>query len=167
MSEASPTLAAGERWALSGLVFFLAAYLAAPSLLEAWGDDRYSVGAVAAFLIWFLMVCKLALPFRAGWGGTSLIWVVSAVFFCAVGSMSSLRVLYHAALVVAVLDLSKLGFRVSFLAAVCALSWLPSSGWLISRFHAGGLLGWERPVLAGLGWMFLILVKRRISFSPP
>ena len=104
---------------------------------------------------------------RAGWGGTSLIWVVSAVFFCAVGSMSSLRVLYHAALVVAVLDLSKLGFRVSFLAAVCALSWLPSSGWLISRFHAGGLLGWERPVVAGLGWMFLILVKRRISFSLP
>jgi hypothetical protein len=167
MSASTSPLASWEKWLLSAVIFGVAAYLALPSLLEAWLHDPYSHGAAIAFGIWLLLIVSLAPPLRSTLATPTLFWLLCAVVLCAVGSMSSLRVLYHAALLLALLDLSRINFRMGMLATLCTLSWLPSSGWLISRFHAGGLVGWERPLAAGLACSLLIFAKRRISFHSP
>lgn len=161
MMDRTTTLAPHERWLLSGVILVLTAYLALPSLVDAWAHDLYSRGGAAAFAIWIIALIVSWFPLCQKAEGPSIFWSVCAALLCAMGSMSSLRVLYHAALVLALVNRSKFAVKPAMLAALCALTWLPSAGWIISRFHAGGLVGWERPIMASLAGIVLFLAHRR------
>lgn len=164
MMDRATTFAPHERRLLSMAVLVLSAYLALPSLVDAWRHDLYSRGGAAAFAVWITALIASWFPLRRKAGVASTIWPVCAALLCALGSMSSLRVLYHAALVVALVSCPRLAVRPGMLAALGALAWLPSAGWIISRFQAGGLAGWERPMMAGMFCILLFIAHRRSTF---
>ncbi len=134
----------------------LNAVLALPSLWSAWWHDLYAAGGFSAFLIWISSIVIASYRLRhLGWSRNTF-WIVFSALLCIVGSMTSLRVCHHLALACALC-----GFITStkqvWLLAVAALSWLPASGWLISRFSVGGIAGWERPILSTIASMVLLV----------
>ncbi len=135
----------------------LSAFLALPSLRDAWRDDPYSNGGFAAFLVWLasLGVASFLLRHRGGQGSTS--WIVISALLCAAGSIASLRVCHHLALASALCGLA-VQARYGWLPAVAALSWLPASGWLVSRFSTGGTAGWERPAASAAAAIVLLIL---------
>lgn len=140
--------------------FFLAglsAFLALPSLRDAWRDDPYSKGGFPAFLVWLasLGIASFLMRHRRGQGGTS--WIVITASLCAAGSIASLRVCHHLALASALCGLA-VQARYGWLPAVAALSWLPASGWIVSRFSEGGISGWERPTASAAAAIVLLIV---------
>ncbi len=127
----------------------LTAVLALPSLWDAWQNDLYAYGGFIAFLVWLS-----SLGMASFWRchvrrDRSTFWIILAALLCMAGSMTSLRVCHHLALACALSGLARPP-RQGWLAAAAALSWLPASGWLISRVSVGGLAGWERPTLAAM-----------------
>ena len=125
----------------------LSAVLALPSLWDAWQNDRYATGGLIAFLIWLSSLVIASYWLRRVRGDRSTFWIILAALLCMAGSMTSLRVCHHLALACALSGLA-VTTKHGWLAAAVALSWLPASGWLISRVFVGGLAGWERPTLA-------------------
>jgi hypothetical protein len=136
------TMNEGREGLLSGIFLsVLSAVLALESLWNAWWHDPYSAGGFLAFLIW-LSLLGIA-SYRLGGQGNTFCVVLSALL-CIVGSITSLRVCHHLAFACALCGLA-VPIKYGWLAAVAALSWLPATGWFVSRFFAGGLAGWERP----------------------
>ena len=135
----------------------LGTVLALPSLRDAWRDDPYSNGGFPAFLIWLasLGIASFLMRHRGGQGGTS--WIVISALLCAAGSITSLRVCHHLSLAAALCCLA-VQARYGWLPAVAALSWLPASGWLVSRFSEGGTSGWERPSASAAAAIVLLIL---------
>ncbi|MGD7652025.1 MAG: hypothetical protein ACQCXQ_02335 [Verrucomicrobiales bacterium] len=140
----------------------LASFLAFPSLVEAWRTDLYARGGPAAFAIWILTHIVVFILNR-NQSRHPARWTTIAALTCAAGSVADLRVLLHAGLALAFTGLA--GFRFTGLAsAVAALSWMPAAGWFISRLRAGGLDGWERPLVA-TAFAVVIITAVRIRNS--
>lgn len=140
----------------------LVAWLAAPSLAEAATTDLYNRGLPLALAIWLAPQVFYALKLRSPAKPHSHFWIGLALLLCVLGSMSDFRVLYHLSLAAAVPGFC--GLRVSGLIAFMgAASWLPATGWLISRFKTSGLIGWERPLAATLISLLLLVVTLRLA----
>lgn len=141
----------------------LAAYLSAPSLLEAWQHDGYSRGGLAAFGIWFLVLAGVRFLPNANSHRHAVLWTVLAALCCAAGSMADLRVLYHLGLACALTGFAGFGSS-GVMAVALAVAWMPATGWFLSRVFSGGLVGWERPaaVLAG----FLVFLIAAVCGKP-
>ncbi len=127
----------------------LSAALALPSLWDAWQHDLYSTGGLTAFLIWLTTLGAVSFRQRQTAGPHSFTWIAISGLLCMAGSITSLHVCHHLALVAAFCGLTMKVSR-GWIAAVGALAWLPACGWLASRLSSGGLAGWERPMLAAI-----------------
>ena len=144
----------------------LAIWQAVPALVEAWQDDLYARGAPLAFVIWLGLFALYFLRIRERILTPRTEWIAVSLFLCAAGSMSGLRVLQHLALAAAIPGLLGLRFT-GFIAVASAVTWLPASGWFLSHWQAGGLLGWERPLLSLLTGAVLIALPGILSPYPP
>lgn len=144
----------------------LSAYLALPSLLDAWRHDPYSSGGFLAWLAWLGSLGIISCRWRGTCTGHAMVWIVCSAVLCALGSMVSLRVCHHLAFVCALCGIAAPLPRAGWLAVVGGLSWLPASGWCISGMLKGGLTGWERPALAvAVGLLLSVAFKPRSSPS--
>lgn len=164
MNDAASNRATAGTWIPRVAILALAAYLAGPTLAEAWSHDLYSRGGALAFavsvagvLAGFLIAGKARCQ--------SMAWPVLAVLCCAAGSMSDLRVLHHAGLACALAGWAGAA-PAGLTAAAAALAWMPAAGWFLSRFHAGGLAGWERPLAATAGATVLLVIAKSTRPSP-
>ena len=153
----------GRDGLLAGLfLMILSAFLALPSLGDAWWHDPYSAGGFLAFLVWLSSFgTGFGRPRHPGGEGNTW-WIVLSALLCAAGSITSLRVCHHLALACALCSLAA-PKNEGWLVGVSALSWLPASGWFISRFSPGGLVGWERPTAAATAVLILLIRLHRNS----
>ncbi len=141
----------------------LCAWHALPSLAAAWGNDLYSRGAVAAFVIWLASHYVIS-RHSALRTNSNHAWIIVSLLLCIAGSMCELRALQHLALAAAVPGVFGLGFTgIPLLAA--AATWMPASGWFISHMKAGGLIGWERPAAAAISALAYAFLIRRFRAS--
>lgn len=142
------------------------AWQALPSLMAAWGNDLYSRGAPLASAIW---LAPLAWShFKTPQSPTSqrFAWLVIALCLCATGAITQLRACQHVALACA-LTATLSGRLASSVTLITAFAWIPATGWLLSRWQSGGLVGWERPALASSLTLFLITRTRVSSHANP
>ena len=149
-------------------IMLLASGLALPSLLAAWRHDLYASGGPVAFGIWLVAVAMASRSHHANSLSRPMIWTVLGVLACAAGSMAALRVFHHLGFALAFIGLVGMG-RAGSIAAITALAWLPASGWLMSRFHTGGLMGWERPAVACVGsalLLYIVYSRPRPKYRP-
>lgn len=127
------------------IMFLFSAWLALPSLWDAWNHDRYSRGGMWAFVIWLTTLLFLFYRGRGEKIMTSVFWLISAVLCCSLGGIFAVNLFYHMGLTLACVALF-----LPYLRSLCflpiALTWMPATGWLVSRVMAGGLVGWERPL---------------------
>lgn len=151
-------------WIPSFGITLLAVYLATPTLLDAWRHDLYSRGGAVACVVWMIGLAAGYLMLRPRIR-RGVAWPLLAVICCAAGSMADLRVLHHLGLGCALTGLAGLGLT-GAIAAATAMAWMPAAGWLISRLHAGGLVGWERPAAAAIGMVVLLFFVRSSNPSP-
>lgn len=146
-------------------VLGLAAWQALPTLVEAWNNDLYAAGAPLAFGLWlasqgwvYFKQCHLATK-------PCLAWLSLSLLLCSAGSMTDLRVLHHLALATAVPGLLGLGLG-GVITSAAAPAWLPATGWFLSHWNTGGLIGWERPSFASIMALLLLAIARFI-LPPP
>lgn len=152
--------------ALPLAVLGLTAWVAFPTLAEAWQHDLYARGAPLAFAIWLATQGWLFFKNRSHATAQSMAWLGLALFLCMAGSLSGLRVLHHLALATAVPGL--LGLKFAGLTTTAAsLAWLPATGWFISHWKSGGLSGWERPVVVAILSIILLASVRTTANPPP
>lgn len=145
--------------ALPLAVLGLTAWNALPTLVEAWRFDLYARGAPLAFVIWLAAQGWLVAKGRHSPFRPCLVWIALSLALATAGSMSGLRVLHHLAFAVALPGI--LGLRVSGLLAIAAApAWLPATGWFVSHWKAGGLVGWERPAYSSLLALFLLVFSQ-------
>ena len=164
MNDAASNRSAAGAWIPRLASLALSAYLAGPTLAGAWLHDLYSRGGALAFAITTAGV--LAGFFLAGKPQCrSVAWPVLSVLCCAAGSMADLRVLHHAGLAFALAGWTGAA-SAGLTAAAAALAWMPAAGWFLSRFHAGGLAGWERPLAAAAGTAVLLVIAKSTRRSP-
>jgi hypothetical protein len=140
----------------------LTAWKAYPSLAEAWRDDLYSHGIPLAFLIWLIPQAYL---FIKGGRNPTLshaptVFILIALALYAAGVMSSLRILNHLALVFAIPGVFQHRWLTGLITLAAAPSWLPATGYFISRVKTGGLDGWERPLFALVMTAILLAIGR-------
>jgi hypothetical protein len=165
MNAESHTRTGSLGLALPLAVLGLAAWHALPTLSEAWGNDLYARGAALACGIWLAPQGWLLFQNRKSPTLPSLAWLAVCLLLCAAGTMTGLRVLHHLALATAVPGV--LGLRLGGLVTTAAApAWLPASGWFLSHWKSGGLVGWERPAFAA-SMAVLLLVLVRHSPKPP
>lgn len=159
MNAHSETGVGKEELMACGFFTVLSGALALPSLCEAWMHDLYAVGGWIAWLIWLLSLGITSARLRRKATGNTITWIVLAATLCGLGALTTLRIFYHLAFASALCGIAAPANR-AWLAVVGALSWLPASGWLISRWHIGGMVGWERPALAAtVGLTSFLLMK--------
>lgn len=140
----------------------LSAALALPSLWHAWWHDPYSSGGFAAFVLWLAALGIAGHRLRRSSANHVLLWIVVAAFLCVVGSMTSLRICHHLAFAVALGALA-VPAKCSGMFVLAGLSWMPATGWLISRFLVGGMAGWERPLMASSAAALAIICLHHFS----
>jgi hypothetical protein len=140
----------------------LVAWLAVPTLIDASGNDLYAKGLPLAFLIWLAPLVHYFWVMRSTSKPHCHFWIALALLCCVLGSMSDFRIFYHVSLAAAITGFCGLRFT-GILALMGAASWLPASGWVLSHFKTGGLMGWERPLAASL--MSVVLVVLTLSFT--
>lgn len=156
MKEAS-SITDSRRDLLPGFFLsILTAALALPSLWSAWWHDLYATGGFSAFLIWLSSLGIASYRLRHLESNRKTFWIVLSALLCMAGSITSLRVCHHLALACALCGLV-VPTQYGWLSVFAALSWLPASGWPISRFFAGGMAGWERPALSTIAAIVLLV----------
>jgi hypothetical protein len=143
----------------------LVAWLAVPTLIAASGNDLYARGLPLAFLIWLAPLVHYYGLMRSTSKPHCHFWIALALLFCVLGSMSGFRILYHLSLAAAIPGFCGLRYT-GILALIGASSWLPASGWFLSHFKTGGLMGWERPVAASLFSIVLVMLTLSIAKRP-
>jgi len=157
----------GREGLLAGLFLtILGAVLAFPSLWDAWRHDLYATGGFIAFLLWLSALGIATYRLRHSAVQSNTLWIILSALLCAAGSITSLRVAHHLALACALCGVA-VPNKHGWLAAVAALSWLPASGWFISRFSAGGMAGWERPAVSLAAAIALLICLQRKSNNQP
>lgn len=134
----------------------LTATLALPSLWSAWWHDLYAAGGFSAFLIWLSSLGIATYRLRHLVSDRKTLWIVLSALLCMLGSITSLRACHHLAFACALCGLA-VPTKYGWLTVSAALSWLPASGWPISRFFAGGMSGWERPALSAVTAIVLLV----------
>lgn len=128
------------------LMLLFSAYLSLPTLIDAWQNDRYSRGGMAAFGLWLLGLAFVSYRSRLSTHRPSVVWLLGAMACCALGGMFSVNLLYHAGFALACMAWL-LPYYFGVLIFLGTLAWLPATGWFVSRVMAGGFVGWERPVM--------------------
>ena len=162
-----PSMNDGREGQLAGIFLtVLSAVLALRSRWDAWWHDLYSAGGLVAFLIWLSSLGIVSYRFGRLGGQGNTFWLVLSALLCAIGSITSLRVCHHLALACALCGLA-VPIRYGWLAAIAALSWLPASGWFISRLITGGLAGWERPAASIMVASVLLICLQKKSNQRP
>ena len=158
-ATARPRLAEGLLPAL--FLAALAAFLAFPSLWEAWRHDPYARGGDAAFAFW---LGSLALAYRQSpdkQTPRAFGWIALAALCCVFGTLTSTRAFHHLAMAIS-LTAAIPGRRILWLLLPAALTWLPASSHLVSRLLSGGLCGWERPAAAFVLALLPLALRRGI-----
>lgn len=145
----------------AAIMLAFSGWLAVPTLWFAWNHDRYSRGGMWAFGIWLLALIFLWYRGRAVRKPSTVLWLMGAVLCCSLGGIFSVNLLYHGGFCMACLALLQPYVRSIFFVFL-ALTWMPATGWLVSRVMAGGFVGWERPltVLLLCGVLVYGLVKK-------
>lgn len=143
----------------------ISAALALPSLWNAWSHDLYAAGGFIAFLVWLSSLGITSYQLRHLASDRNAFWLVLSALLCMAGSMTSLRVCHHLALACALCGLV-VPTKYGWFAATAALSWLPASGWPISRFFSGGMVGWERPTVSATAVIVLLICLHKNPTQP-
>ncbi len=150
--------------ALPFAVLGLACYNALPTLAEAWLHDLYSRGALIAFVIWVVAQAWVYFQ-RRPLAKPCMVWLAISLLLGVAGSLSDLRVLHHLALAAAIPGC--FGLRMTGLVVLAgAPTWLPATGWFLSHWKSGGLIGWERPACSALLAIILLALPRASRSQP-